>query len=102
MLQYRTRAEVLPNPCNCGFLENQGLQRISLYVKPRFCLETHVADCQRCRCKVLEKYSPRCAVIFRQSRTVPPPGFDIFFFETGGLIPIINDSFPKEVFIFFP
>ena len=49
MLQYRTRAEVLPNPCNCGFLENQGLQKISLYVKLRFCLETHVADCQRCR-----------------------------------------------------
>jgi len=59
MLQYRTRAEVLPNPCNCGFLENQGLQRISLYVKPRFCLETHVADCQRCRPAFAEAASRR-------------------------------------------
>ena len=25
MLQYRTRAGVLPNPCNCGLLEKLGL-----------------------------------------------------------------------------
>jgi len=49
MLQYRTLAGVLTNPCNCGFLKNEGLQRILLYVKSQFCLETHVADSQRCR-----------------------------------------------------
>jgi len=53
MLQYRTRAGILPNPCNCGFFGNEGLQRISLYVKSRFCLETHAANSQRCRCKAL-------------------------------------------------
>jgi len=59
MLQHRTRAGVLPNPCNCGFLENQGLQRISLYVKSRFCLKTHVADSQRCRPAFAEAASRR-------------------------------------------
>jgi hypothetical protein len=70
MLQYQTRAGILPNPCNCGFFVNEGLQRISLYVKSRFCLETHAANSQRCRCKAFP---------------VPPPGFDIVFFATGGL-----------------
>ena len=44
MLQYQTQAGILPNPCNCGFFVNEGLQRISLYVKSRFCLETHAAN----------------------------------------------------------
>ena len=85
MLQYRTRAGVLPKPCNCGFLENQGLQRVSLYVKSRFCLETHVADSQRCRCKALAINRPAMKLSFiLLAGTVPPPGFDIVFFATGG------------------
>ena len=121
MLQHRTRAGVLPNPCNCGFLENQpirlpglkpgvcsglilsgtfypdlkigvwrrrtyqGLQRISLYVKSRFCLKTHVADSQRCRCKALAINRPAMKLSFiLLAGTVPPPGFDIVFFATGG------------------
>src|SRR4030042_6284125 len=85
MLQYRTRAGVLPNSCNCGFLENQGLQRVSLYVKSRFCLETHVADSQRCRCKALAINRPAMKLSFiLLAGTVPPPGFDIVFFATGG------------------
>ena len=70
MLQYQTRAGILPNPCNCGFFVNEELQRISLYVKSRFCLEAHAANSQRGRCKAFP---------------VPPPGFDIVFFATGGL-----------------
>jgi len=69
MLQYQTRAGILPNPCNCGFFVNEGLQRISLYVKSRFCLETHAANSQRCRCNAF---------------SVPPPGFDIVFLQLAG------------------
>jgi len=77
MLQYQTRAGILPNPCNCGFFVNEGLQRISLYVKSRFCLETHAANSQRCRCKAF---------------SVPPPGFDIVFLQLADLL--IHPFFP--------
>jgi len=87
MLQHRTRAEVLPNPCNFGFLENQGLQRISPYVKSRFYLKTHVADSQSCRPAFAEAPAPRTRLRqagLRAGRckafTAPLPGFDIVFF----------------------
>src|SRR4030042_3384157 len=69
MLQYRTRAGVLPNPCNCGLLEKLGLlDDFTLGTFP-FCLKTHVANFQRCRCKAF---------------SAPRPD-SILFFATGGL-----------------
>src|SRR4030042_4172765 len=81
MLQYRTRAGVLPNPCNCGFLENQGLQRISLYVKSWFWLETHVTDSQRCRPAFAEAASRRQVQGFYST----PARLRYCFFATGGV-----------------
>ena len=84
MLQYQTRAGMLPNPCNCGFFGNEGLQRISLYVKSRFCLETHAANSQRCRCKAFP---------------VPPPGFDIVFLQLadkGNFVEMVAKKYFEE------
>jgi len=51
-------------------------------VKPRFCLKTHVANFQRCRCKAFQ---------------APPPGFDIGFFATGEITKQMGDTyFPKK------
>ena len=99
MLQYQTQAGILPNPCNCGFFVNEGLQRISLYVKSRFCLETHAANSQRCRCNAF---------------SVPPPGFDIVFLQLAGKFkiffhysnipiganPLGSQPFPSQFLIF--
>ena len=91
MLQYQTRAGILPNPCNCGFFGNEGLQRISLYVKSRFCLETHAANSQRCRCKAL-RHPALLRDAFRRGncllqicRPSTPAWFRYCFFATGGL-----------------
>jgi len=86
MLQYRTRAGVLPNPCNCGLLEKLGLlDDFTLGAFP-FCLKTHVANFQRCRPAFAEAASRRQLQGFFST----PARFRYRFFGTGEKILFIN------------